>query len=322
MKLIRIHEQGGPEVMKLEEVPTPEAGPGQARVRVEAAGVNFIDIYHRSGQYKVQLPFDLGGEGAGTVEAVGPGVGEVKLGDRVAWKDIQGSYGTEIVGPAEKLVPLPSGVSTELGAASMLQGLTAHYLAVSTYPIKQGDTCLIHAAAGGVGLLLTQMAKLRGARVIGTVGNDAKAKLARENGADDVIVYTKQDFVAEVKRLTDGKGVQVVYDGVGKDTFEKSLDCLAPRGYEVLFGAASGPVPPLDLQLLNAKGSLFTTRPTLANYAATREELLWRANDVLNWVKSGQLKLRIDRTYKLAEAAEAHRALNGRQTTGKVLLKP
>lgn len=322
MQAVRIHEYGGPENMRLDEVPTPEPGPGQARVRTEACGVNFIDIYQRSGMYKVPLPFSMGLEGAGAVEAVGPDVTLVKVGDRVAWQGNPGSYATHTLVPADKLVPLPDGVNFEQGAAAMLQGMTAHYLIHSTYPLKAGESCLIHAAAGGVGLLLVQMAKLRGARAIGTVGNEEKAKLAREAGADEVIIYTQRDFVAEVKRITDGKGVQVVYDGVGKDTFEKSFDCLAPRGYEVLFGAASGPVPPLDLQLLNAKGSLFTTRPTLANYTATREELLQRGNAVLNWVKSGQLKLRIDRTYKLAEAPEAHRALNGRQTTGKVLLKP
>ena len=321
MQAVRIHEYGDPENMKLDDVPTPEPGPGQARVKTEASGVNFIDIYQRSGMYKVPLPFSMGLEGAGTVEAVGSDVTLVKVGDRVAWQGNPGSYATHTIVPADRLVPLPDGVSFEQGAAAMLQGMTAHYLIHSTYPLKAGETALIHAAAGGVGLLLVQMTKLVGARAIGTVGNEEKAKLAREAGADEVIIYTQKDFVEEVKRLTGGKGVQVVYDGVGKDTYEKSLDCLAPRGYEVLFGAASGPVPPLDLQLLNSKGSLFTTRPTLGNYAASREELLQRGNDVLNWVKSGQLKLRIDRTYKLSEAAEAHRALNGRQTTGKVLLK-
>jgi NADPH2:quinone reductase len=307
--------------MKVEDLPTPEPGPGQARIKTEASGVNFIDIYQRSGMYKVPLPFPMGLEGAGTVEAVGPDVSEVKVGDRVAWHGIPGSYATHTVAPANRLVPLPDGVSFEDGAASMLQGMTAHYLIHSTYPIKAGETCLIHAAAGGVGLLLIQMAKLRGARVIGTVGNDAKAKLARAAGADEVIIYTSQDFVAEVKRITDGKGVQVVYDGVGKDVYEKSLDCLAPRGYEVLFGAASGPVPPIDLQTLNTKGSLFTTRPTLGNYTATREELLERGKDILDWIQSGQLKLRVDRTYKLADAGQAHSDLNGRRTTGKLLIK-
>ena len=322
MQVVRIHEQGGPEVMRLEEVPTPEPGPGQVRVKTEASGVNFLDIYHRSGQYKVQLPFNLGQEGAGTVEAVGPDVSLVKVGDRVAWHGIGGSYATHTIAPADRLVPLPDGVSFEQGAASMLQGMTAHYLVHSTYPIKDGETCLIHAAAGGVGLLLVQMAKMRGARVIGTVGSEAKAQLAREAGADEVIVYTQQDFGGEVRRITNGKGVQVVYDGVGKDVFDKNLDCLAPRGYEVLFGGASGPVPPIDPLVLMNKGSLFLTRPTLGSYTATREELLQRGNDILSWIQSGKLKLRVDRTYPLAEAGMAHEDLRSRQTTGKLLLKP
>ena len=322
MKVVRIHEQGGPEVMKLEEVPTPEPGPGQARVKTEASGVNFLDIYHRSGQYKVPLPFSLGQEGAGTVEAVGPDVTPVKVGDRVAWHGIGGSYATHTIAPADRLVPLPDGVSFEQGAASMLQGMTAHYLVHSTYPIKDGETCLIHAAAGGVGLLLVQMAKMRGARVIGTVGSEEKAQLAREAGADEVIVYTRQDFGEEVKRITVGKGVQVVYDGVGKDVFDQNLDVLAPRGYEVLFGGASGPVPPIDPLVLMSKGSIFLTRPNLGAYTATREELLQRGNDILDWLQSGKLKLRVDRTYPLAEAGTAHEDLRSRQTTGKLLLKP
>ena len=322
MKAVRVHQYGGPEAMQLEELPTPEPGPGRALVNVEACGVNFIDIYKRSGLYKGQLPVSLGEEGAGTVEAVGPDVRDVKVGDRVAWTSVMGCYATHAVIPADRLVPLPEGLKSEDGAAAMLQGMTAHYLSHSTYPLKDGDSCLIHAAAGGVGLLLTQMAKLRGARVFGTVSTEDKAQLARDAGADEVILYTQQDFQAEVRRLTDGRGVNVVYESVGKDTFDKSLDSLAPRGYLVLFGQSSGPVAPLDPQVLNAKGSLFLTRPTLGNYTATREELLWRADDVLGWIAAGKLKLRVDRTYPLAEAAQAHEALAGRQTSGKVLLKP
>jgi NADPH2:quinone reductase len=322
VKAIRLHEYGGPDVMNLEDVPAPEPGPGQALVKVEAAGVNFIDVYQRSGQYKGELPAGLGLEGAGTVEALGPGVSEVKVGDRVGWKDARGSYATHVVVRAAELVPLPDGLSFEQAAAAMLQGMTAHYLTHSTYPLKEGDTCLLQAAAGGVGQLLCQMAKMRGARVIGTVSSEAKAALAREAGADEVILYTQQDFEAEVKRLTDGKGVNVAYESVGKDTFDKTLNCLVPRGYLVLFGASSGPVPPIDPQILNPKGSLFLTRPSLGAYTLTREELLKRADDVLGWIAAGKLRLRIDRTYPLAEAAKAHEALTGRQTSGKVLLAP
>lgn len=322
MKAIRVHQHGGPEVMKLEELPTPAPGPGQARVKLEACGVNFIDIYQRSGLYKGALPFALGLEGAGTVEAVGPNVTEVKLGDRVAWTGVPGSYATHNLIPADRLVVLPAKLSFQDGAAAMLQGMTAHYLSHSTYPLKPGDSCLVHAAAGGVGLLLCQMAKMRGARVIGTVSTEAKAKLAREAGADEVILYTRQDFEAEVKQLTGGKGVNVVYDSVGKDTFDKSLSCLAPRGYLVFFGQSSGPVPPFDVAMLGAKGSLFLTRPALGNHTGTREELLQRAGDVLGWIAAGKLRLRIERTYPLAEASEAHKVLAGRQTTGKILLLP
>ena len=322
MKAVRVHQHGGPEVMKLEELPTPAPGPGQARVKIEACGVNFIDIYQRTGLYKGAFPFTLGLEGAGTVEAAGPDVKEVKVGDRVAWTGVPGSYATHNVIPADRLVVLPTKLSFQDGAAAMLQGMTAHYLSHATYPLKPGDSCLVHAAAGGVGLLLCQMAKMRGARVIGTVSTEAKAKLAREAGADDVILYTQQDFEAEVKRLTGGKGVNVVYDSVGKDTFDKSLNCLAPRGYLVFFGQSSGPVAPVDPQVLNAKGSVFLTRPGLGNYTGTREELLQRAGDVLGWIASGKLRLRIERSYPLAEAAEAHKALAGRQTTGKVVLLP
>lgn len=322
MKVVRVHQYGGPEAMQLDELPTPEPGAGQVRVKVEAAGVNFIDIYQRSGAYKGTLPLALGLEGAGTVEAVGPGVTEVRVGDRVAWKDVPGSYATHVLAPASSLVVLPEQLGFQEGAAAMLQGLTAHYLSHSTYPLKPGDVCVIHAAAGGVGQLLCQMAKMRGATVIATVGNEEKAQLARERGADHVIIYTQQDFEAEVKRLTDGKGVNVVYDSVGKDTFDRSLNCLAWRGYMVLFGQSSGAVPPFDPQILNAKGSLFLTRPSLGHYTATRDELLQRANDVLGWVVTGRLKLRIDRTYPLAEVAQAHRDLAARKTSGKLLLIP
>lgn len=322
MKVVRIHQHGGPEVMQLDELPTPEPGAGQVRVKVEAAGVNFIDIYQRSGAYKGALPFALGLEGAGTVEAVGPGVTEVRVGDRVAWKDVAGSYATHVLAPAGSLVVLPEQIGFQEAAAAMLQGLTAHYLSHSTYPLKPGDVCVIHAAAGGVGQLLCQMAKMRGATVIATVGNEEKARLARERGADHVIIYTQQDFEAEVKRLTDGRGVNVVYDSVGKDTFDRSLNCLAWRGYMVLFGQSSGAVPPFDPQILNAKGSLFLTRPSLGHYTATREELLQRASDVLGWIASGRLKLRIDRTYPLTEAAQAHQDLASRRTSGKLLLLP
>lgn len=323
MKAIRVHTPGGPEALKLDEIPDPAPRDGEAVVRVEAAGLNFIDVYFRTGLYKsASLPFTLGQEAAGTVAAVGPGVTEVAVGDRVAWSGVQGAYAELAVVPAARLVKLPEGVSARQGAAAMLQGMTAHYLACSTYPLKAGDACVVHAAAGGVGQLLCQIAKLRGARVIGTVSTEEKARIAREAGADDVILYTKQDFVAEVKRLTDGRGVQVVYDGVGRETFDKSLDCLARRGLMALFGASSGPVPPFDPQILNAKGSLFLTRPSLNHYIATREELLERAGDVLGWIAGGKLKLSIDREVPLANAADAHRALEGRETKGKVLLIP
>jgi NADPH2:quinone reductase len=322
MRAIRVHEFGGPDAMRLEELPTPKPGDGQALVRIEAAGVNFIDVYQRTGLYKNPLPYGLGLEGAGVVEAVGGGVTTVRVGDRVAWTGIPGSYATHNVVPADKLVSLPAGVDTRAGAAAMLQGMTAHYLAHSTYPLKRGDACLVHAAAGGVGLLLCQMAKRAGARVIGTVSTEEKAKLAREAGADDIIFYTRQDLVEEVKRLTGGKGLQVVYDSVGKDTFEKGLSCLAMRGYMVLYGASSGPVAPLDPQVLNNRGSLFLTRPSLFHYTATRDDLVKRAGDVLGWIQKGELKLRTGATFPLAETAKAHRDLEGRKTTGKVLLIP
>lgn len=323
MKAIRVHTPGGPEALKLDEIPDPTPKEGEAVVRVEAAGLNFIDVYFRTGLYKsASLPFILGQEAAGTVAAVGPGVTEVAIGDRVAWSGVQGAYAELAVVPAARLVKLPEGVSARQGAAAMLQGMTAHYLACSTYPLQPGDTCLVHAAAGGVGQLLCQIAKLRGARVFGTVSTEEKARIARDAGADYAILYTQQDFAAEVKRLSEGRGVQVVYDGVGRQTFDKGLDCLARRGMMVLFGASSGPVPPFDPQILNAKGSLFLTRPSLGHYIATREELVERAGDVLGWVAEGKLRLSIDREVPLAEAAEAHRALEARETKGKVLLIP
>jgi NADPH2:quinone reductase len=322
MKAIRVASPGGPEQMTLEDLPAPFPASGKVLVRVEAAGVNFIDIYQRSGLYPVKRPYTPGLEGAGTVEAPGQDAGDFRPGDRVTWTGSLGAYATHALVPAEKLVRVPEGVSARDAAAVMLQGMTAHYLTHDACPLRPGDACLVHAAAGGVGLLLCQIAKRLGARVLGTVSTDAKAALAREAGADEVILYTKQDFVADVKRLTGGTGVRVIYDGVGKDTFEKGLDCLAPRGMMVLFGQSSGPVPPFDAQLLNAKGSLFLTRPTLFHYTATREELLRRAGDMLGWVREGRLKLRIDREFPLAEAAAAHQALASRQTTGKLLLRP
>jgi NADPH2:quinone reductase len=324
MKAIRVHEFGGPEALKLEEIPIPQPGPGQALVKIEASGVNFIDVYHRTGLYPAPLPRLMGVEGAGVVEAVGPEVSEVKAGDRVAYAfaGAPGAYGEYALVPSQRLVTIPAGVDTRKAAAAMLQGMTAHYLVRSAYFLKKGNACVIHAAAGGVGLLLCQMAKQRGARVFATVSTEDKARLAQEAGADVVIRYTKQDFEAEIKRLTDGQGVQVVYDSVAKDTFEKSLNCLAPRGYLVLYGQSSGPVPPFDPNQLSAKGSLFLTRPTLAHYTQTREELLERAYDVLNAIAARTLTLRIGATFPLAEAAEAHRQLEGRKTTGKVLLIP
>lgn len=322
MKAIIVQRYGGPEVLVSQETETPTPKAGEALVKLEAVGVNFIDVYHRTGLYRLPLPFIPGMEGAGVVEAVGPQVSEVAAGDRVAYAMTPGSYAEYVVVPAWRLVKVPDALDLRSAAAAMLQGMTAHYLTTSTYPLKSGETALVHAAAGGVGLLLIQMAKRIGARVIGTVSTEAKAQLAREAGADEIILYTKQDFEQETRRLTDGRGVQVVYDSVGRDTFLKSLNSLAPRGMLALFGQSSGPVEPFDPALLAQKGSLFLTRPSLAQYAATREELLWRASDVLNWVESGQLKLRIEQTFPLAEAAEAHRQLEGRKTTGKVLLIP
>ncbi len=322
MKAIRVHTPGGPDVMKLEDVAEPAVGPGQALVKLEAAGLNYIDVYFRSGAYKAPLPLTPGLEGAGTVTAVGSGVTDLRAGDRVAYTGIAGSYAQMNVCPADRLVKLPDGLSFRDGAAAMLQGLTAHYLVKSTFPLKKGDTCLVHAAAGGMGLLLCQMGKMLGATVIGTVSTEEKAALAREAGAAHVILYSKQDFEPEVKRITNGRGVDVVYDGVGKTTFLKGFDCLRPRGLMALFGAASGPVDPFDLQVLNAKGSLFVTRPSLNHHIVTREELTERAGDVLGWIRDGKVKLRVEQTFPLAQAADAHRALEGRKTTGKVLLLP
>ena len=323
MKAIRVHAPGGPDVLRLEEVGDPSPKDGEALVRVEATGLNFIEVYFRLGLYKpAGQPFTPGGEVAGVVEAVGSGVTWVKPGDRVATVNAQGAYAEKALVSESRLVGIPDGVSSRQAAAVMLQGMTAHYLATSTYPLKKGDTCLVHAAAGGVGLLLCRIAKNRGARVIGTVSTEEKAARAREAGADDVILYTRSDFVAETKRLTGGKGVQAVYDSVGKTTFEKGLDVLAPRGTMALFGQSSGPAGPLDPQILNQKGSIFLTRPSLFHYIVSREELLARAGDVLAWVKDGSLPLRIDRTFPLAEAAAAHRALEARETSGKVLLLP
>ena len=322
MKAIRIHQFGGPEILHYEEVPDASPKAGEALVKIEAAGVNFIDTYQRSGAYKVPLPTALGQEGGGTVTAVGPGVTTVKAGDKVAWTGILGSYAERIAVPADRLVVLPAGVTTKQGAAIMLQGMTAHYLASSTYPLKAGDTCLVHAGAGGVGLLLTQIAKMRGARVITTVSTDEKAKLSRDAGADDVVLYTKQDFEEAVKQITGGKKVQVVYDSVGKTTFDKSLNCLAPRGMLVLFGQSSGAVPPFDPHALSHHGSLFLTRPTLVNYIATRAELQQRSSDLFGWIAAGKLRVRMEFEFPLKDVAKAHRALEGRQTTGKVLLIP
>jgi NADPH:quinone reductase len=322
MKAIRVHVPGGPDVLKLEDVPEPTPEPGKANVKLEAAGVNYIDIYFRTGLYKAPMPLTPGLEGAGTVMAVGPGVSDIKVGDRVCYTGVPGSYAQMNSVPADRLVKIPDGLSFRDGAAAMLQGMTAHYLAVSTFPLKKGDSCLVHAAAGGVGLLLCQIASMRGATVIGTVSTPEKAALAREAGADSTILYTQQDFAAEVKRVTNGRGVDVVYDSVGSTTFEKGFDCLRPRGMMVLYGQSSGPVPPFDLQVLNTKGSLFITRPSLNAYVMTRDELLERAGDVLGWIKDGALKLRIEHVFPLAQAADAHRALEGRKTTGKVLLIP
>jgi NADPH2:quinone reductase len=322
VKAIRIHAAGGPEVLRLEDVADPTPGPCEALVKIAAAGVNFIDVYFRTGLYPYAIPGTLGLEATGTVAAVGADVRDVRPGDRVAYTGVPGAYAEMSVVPADRLVKLPDGVSFRDGAAAMLQGMTAHYLATSTYALRAGDACLVHAAAGGVGLLLCQMAKMRGATVIGTTSSKEKAALARDAGADHVILYTEQDFAAETRRLTNGAGVHVVYDGVGVTTFMQGLDCLRPRGTMVLFGQSSGPVPPFELSLLNLKGSLYVTRPSLQHYIASRDELVARAADVLGWVGAGTLRLRVEHEFPLRDAAEAHRALEGRRTTGKVVLVP
>ncbi|HZP07328.1 MAG TPA: quinone oxidoreductase [Terracidiphilus sp.] len=322
MQAIQIQETGGPEVLRLVELPIPQPGPGQVLIRVEATGVNFVEIYFRKGVYKAALPFTPGSEAAGTVEELGPGVTGFSAGEAVASTSVLGSYAEYALVPAAQLVKVPASLAPEQAAAAMLQGMTAHYLAYSTFSLKAGETALVHAGAGGVGLLLTQIAVRLGARVITTVSTAAKAELSREAGASDVILYTEQDFEAEVKRLTNGKGVDVVYDSVGKTTFEKSLNCLRPRGMLVLFGGSSGPVPPFDLIQLSSKGSLFITRPTLWHYLATRSELEWRAGDVLGWAAKGELKLRMEHSYPLANAAQAQTDLEDRKTTGKILLVP
>lgn len=322
MKAIRIHQQGGPDVLNYEEVPQPEPGPGQVRIRIEAAGVNYLDTYHRNGLYERAVPFTPGSEAAGIVDALGEGVTAVSPGDRVAYAMHIGAYADYALVPEWRLAKVPDGVTLERAAAVMLQGMTAHYLTHSTYSVGADDVVLIHAAAGGVGLLLVQIAKLLGARVLGTTSTEDKADLAREYGADEVILYSQVDFVEAVKDLTNGKGINVVYDGVGQSTFLQGLDCLRPRGYMVLYGQASGPVEPIDPQLLNRKGSLFLTRPSLAHYTASSQEIQQRAQTLFDWIASGELHVRIDQTYPLREAAAAHRYIEGRKTKGKLLLLP
>ncbi len=322
MKAIQVFEPGGPEKLQLADIPKPAPAAGQALVKVAAIGVNYIDTYFRTGLYTSDTPIAIGMEAAGVVEDVGSGVTEVAPGDRVAYAMCRGSYAEYAAVPSRLLVKMPEGLSFELGAAAMLQGMTAHYLTHSTYPLNPGETALVHAAAGGTGLLVVQMAKLRGAHVIGTTSTAEKAALAREAGAGEVILYNQQDFAAETRRLTGGRGVDVVYDSVGAATFVKSLDSLRPRGMMVSFGNASGAVPAIEPLLLGNKGSLFLTRPSLAQYTLTREELEWRAGDVLKWLGSGRVKVRIHRSYPLAEAAQAHRDLEGRATSGKLLLIP
>ncbi len=321
MQAVRVHTPGGPDVLAVEEVPVPEPKAGEALVRIAAAGVNYIDTYQRSGLYQVQLPFTLGQEGAGTVERIGDGVLGLAAGDRVAWTGPLGAYAQFAVVPADRLVALPDVIGFDQAAAAMLQGMTAHYLAVTTFALEPGHTCLVHAAAGGVGLLLTQVAKARGAAVFATVGSEEKAALAREAGADAVILYRTHDFLAEVRRLTDGRGVDVVYDGVGRETFDRSLDCVRTRGMLVMYGNASGAVPPFD-PLRLTPGARYLTRPRLAEHIASRDDLVWRSGEVLGWIAAGRLRLRVHRKYSLAGAAVAHRELEGRQTSGKLLLVP
>jgi len=322
MKAIRAHEAGGPEVLRVDDVPDPWPEAGELLIDVEAAGVNFVDIYQREGLYQVARPFTLGSEAAGTVRALGAGARGFAVGDRVVSQSVKGAYAERARVPADRAVKIPNGVTSRQAAAVWLQGLTAHYLATSTFPLARGDRALVHAAAGGVGLLLVQIAKMRGAFVVGTASTEEKRDLARSAGADHVIDYTTKDFASETRRLTDGFGVAVVYDSVGKTTFDKSLDSLAKRGMLVLFGQSSGPVPPFDPQMLNRKGSLFLTRPTLNDYLLTRIELEIRARDLFNWIERGELSVRVGAEFALADAAKAHQALAGRKTTGKVLLVP
>lgn len=321
MKAVRVHAYGGADVQRYEDLPIPAPGPGEALVRIAVAGLNFLDVSYRTGLFKAPLPFTNGSEAAGTVTAVSPDVTDVRVGDRVAFCMVLGAYAEYAAVPAWRLVTLPDGVDVESAAAVMLQGTTAHYLTHSTFPLKPGDIALVHAAAGGAGFLLTQVARRCGATVYATVGTAAKAALAREAGAHEVIDYSTQDFETEVKRLTGGRGVDVVYDSVGASTFDRSLNCLRPRGCMVLFGTSSGPVPPFDPALLGVKGSLFLTRPGLNRYTATREELQARASDLFAWLAAGELKLRISRVLPLSEVAAAHRDLEGRRTTGKVLFR-
>ena len=321
MRAIQVSEFGGPQVLRVMDVAAPTLSPGQALVRVEAAGVNFIDVYQRSGQYNVPLPFTPGQEGAGVVEAVGTDVTSVKVGDRVAWAMFGPSYAEMVSIPVEKLVPIPYGLAAQDAAAALLQGMTAHFLVRSTFPLNPGHTCLVHAAAGGVGLLLVQLARLAGARVIGTVSTDEKARLARQAGADEVILYSQQDFLEETRRLTEGRGVDVVYDSVGKDTFDRSLQCLRPRGMLVLFGQSSGAVPPVDPQVLNARGSLYLTRPSLAHHVLG-SELRQRSTELFGLISEGKLWVRLDEAYPLTQASEAHAALESRSTSGKLVLIP
>jgi NADPH2:quinone reductase len=321
VRAIQVTETGGPDVLRLAQLPDPEPGTGQLLVKVAAAGVNYIDTYHRSGAYPMRLPFVPGSEGAGTVIAVGPDAGDIAVGDKVAWAAAPGSYAELAVVPAEQAVPVPAEVDTDIAGGCLLQGMTAHYLAVSVHAVAPGETVLVHAAAGGMGLLLTQLATARGARVIGTVSTAAKEQLARQAGAAEIIRYTEVDDVAaEVRRLTDGDGVAAVYDGVGASTFDASLASLRPRGMLALYGAASGPVPPIDPQRLNSAGSVFLTRPKLGDYVVSRQELLWRAGEVFDAIRAGSLRITIGGRYPLADAAQAHQDLQGRRTTGKLLL--
>ena len=321
MRAVVIHDVGGPEVLSYESVPVPQPGEGQVRVKIEAAGLNFLDIYQRSGRSRLRLPTVLGVEAAGTVDAVGPQVSDLEPGARVAYAMRLGAYAEYAIVPADRLVPVPDGIESQQAAALLLQGMTAHYLTHSTYPIRPGDTAVVHAAAGGVGLLLVQLIKRRGGWVAGTASTEEKAQLARQAGADEMIVYTETDFAEQVKRLTGGRGVHVVYDSVGKTTFDHSLSCLRPRGCLVLFGQSSGPVPAVEIDALT-QGSLFLTRPGLLHHIADRQELLGRAGDLFGWLAAGDLHLTLDRTFPLAEAAAAHQYIEARRTKGKVLLIP